>query len=146
MDKKITNLPSGWTYTDGTQMVIKKEYDKYTIEQVEIKTEDGKISKIEVIVDEINILASSISKNKNQNYGMYTNYSVDIDGNSTNNDWKIFYADKNGNVFLIADYYLPYDKLDNSIIEKNGMLPFDTYSIEWDEEVLNTLNYISIEC
>lgn len=42
-----------------------------------------------------------ISKN---NYGDYVNYPIDLnkDGNTTN-DWKIFYKDNNGYVYLIAN-------------------------------------------
>ena len=46
-------------------------------------------------------LASQITTNKAENYGLYTNYPVDIDGDSTDNDWQIFYTDGT-NVFLKA--------------------------------------------
>ena len=42
------------------------------------------------------------------NYGDYVDYDVDIDGDESNNDWRIFYND-GVNVYLIADDYIEYN-------------------------------------
>ncbi len=52
-------------------------------------------------------LISNVAKDV-YNYGMYVDYPIDLsgDGNYTN-DWKIFYEDETGRVFLIAADYVP---------------------------------------
>ena len=46
------------------------------------------------------------------NYGDYIDYPVDLnDDGDTTNDWRIFYKDNSGNVFIIAADYLKNSKL-----------------------------------
>ncbi len=52
-------------------------------------------------------LISDLASNP-ENYGMYVDYPIKLSGNQdTINDWRIFYEDKTGRVFLIAADYVP---------------------------------------
>ena len=52
-------------------------------------------------------LLSNVAKDP-ENYGMYVDYPIDLSGDGdTINDWRIFYEDKTGRVFLIAADYAP---------------------------------------
>ena len=52
-------------------------------------------------------LLSNVAKDP-ENYGMYVDYPIDLSGDGdTINDWRIFYEDKTGRVFLIAADYVP---------------------------------------
>ncbi len=51
-------------------------------------------------------LISDLASNP-ENYGMYVDYPIDLDGDKNTSDWKIFYEDGTGRVFLIAADYVP---------------------------------------
>ena len=81
-------------------------------------------------------LAQRINKD---NYGDYTNYPVDIDGDNSTNDWRIFYNDGR-NVYLIADDYAKTN-IANSPIKKAMTLAgmtngtdSPTYGAYWSSE------------
>lgn len=71
------------------------------------------------------------------NYGDYLNYGIDLNGdNDTTNDWKIFYKDKNGEIFIIAAQCL-----DESIVPKEltGLRKYGNesgYEVRWDSDAL----------
>ena len=77
------------------------------------------------------------------NYGDYINYDVDLeidgdqDGDRTDiDDWRIFYKDKLGNIFIIASDYVPVSKL-----EGTGMTTTGTYQAYWN----SVPNYTEID-
>ncbi len=51
-------------------------------------------------------LISNVAKDP-ENYGMYVDYPIDLDGDESTSDWKIFYEDETERVFLIAADYVP---------------------------------------
>ena len=60
----------------------------------------------EVTINEKQLI-SNVAKDVD-NYGMYVDYPIDLSGDGdTTNDWKIFYEDDLGRVFLIAADYVP---------------------------------------
>ncbi len=65
------------------------------------------------------------------NYGEPVNYPVDIDGVTSDNDWKIFYKDNSGNVFIIADDYVQNTKSETArnLAGMNGT--YGTYCAYW---------------
>ena len=61
----------------------------------------------EVTINGKEKLLSDVASNP-ENYGMYVDYPIKLSGNEdTINDWRIFYEDKTGMVFLIAADYVP---------------------------------------
>ena len=90
----------------GTKLEIKKEYTNSSIEQVEIKTEDGKVTKVEVNVTQLGngggaggAGTSITTAITNENIGDYIDLGNDIvdfkETGSTKDDWRIFYVQKN---------------------------------------------------
>lgn len=115
------------------ELISKEEYGGYSIKGSKIfngilseKTEPG------------STLAEKITSS---NYGDYINYNVDlsIDGNQNGDttdidDWRIFYKDEDGNVFIIASDYVPTtNELLNEAINKIGIFQgvTGTYNIRW---------------
>lgn len=91
--------------------------DTLKIEHVSSINEDEETSKTGILSEIITA----------KDYGKKINYSIDLDGNETTNDWKIFY--NNGtNVFIIASDYL-----DNSFVdeEKTGMTKSGNKCVRW---------------
>lgn len=77
-------------------------------------------------------LAEEISET---NYGDYINYNVDLgidgdqDGETTDvDDWRIFYKDNSGNVFIIAADYIPASKIGG----ETGMMTEGSYCAYWN--------------
>ena len=81
-----------------------------------------------------------IKNDKDDNYGLYIDYPIDIDGDVTNNDWKIFYSDDT-NVFIITDDYIPSSKIGASKITAAGLTTLEIYNVYWKYDDVDNLNY-----
>jgi hypothetical protein len=63
-------------------------------------------------------------------YSNDVDYDVDIDGNTSNYDWRIFYED-NEHIYLIASYYVP--NTHSAIPKSLSLITYSTYGIHWSD-------------
>lgn len=115
--------------TDENKGVVSKAQEAAQKAKDERENEEGVLGEINTEIDaELNggtteepeLLAGLISST---NYGDKTNYSINgID------DWRIFYENEDGRIFLIADY-LPVEKVE----ENMEMETAGTYQYFWTE-------------
>ena len=76
-------------------------------------------------------------------YGKYINYPIDTDGdNNPNNNWRIFYKDDNGNIFIKAADYLTEQKCDvlKEATDKAGMKQYNEYVYRWEKPAVYHCN------
>ena len=70
-------------------------------------------------------------------FGQYVDYEIDIDGDTTDYDWQIFYKEEDENspnygaTYIIPDYYVPYSKMTTSISNTGMSLYSGTYRVTW---------------
>ena len=70
-------------------------------------------------------------------FGQYVDYPIDIDGNTSDYDWQIFYKEDDetspnyGATYIIPDYYVRYDKMTTSMANAGMELRNGTYAIRW---------------
>ena len=125
MEKAIEELPENWTYVTGTDnKQIQREYTSNAIEQVEIKDEDGKLTKIEVTVTQLGngggaggaggTGTSITTAITNDNIGDYIDLGNTIVGTTaTDDDWRVLYVEDTNEdgvaekVHVILADYLP---------------------------------------
>ena len=134
LDKYFVDVPNKLPDNiNALEFTAKDEYGGYKINGSEIYSGT-------LIIEPNTTLGELISV---ENYGDYINYNVNlaIDGdqdgdNSDIDDWRIFYKDENGNVFIIASDYIPMsNEVLNNALNQIGMLDPEltgnTYGIRW---------------
>ena len=114
------------------ELIAKDEYGGYKIMGSEIYSGD--------LSEKIEPGSTLAEKITSINYGDYINYNVDLsidgdqDGDTTDiDDWRVFYKDENGNVFIIAADYVPTTNpiLDNALNQIGIINIGKTYPIRW---------------
>ena len=70
-------------------------------------------------------------------FGQYVDYEIDIDGNTNDYDWQIFYKEEEtsspnyGATYIIPDYYVPASKMATSLSNAGMSLYQGTYRVYW---------------
>lgn len=133
LQKYFSNIPEELPDSIvGIELIAKDEYGGYKIMGEEIYTGD--------LSEKIEPGATLAEKITVDNYGDYINYSVDLkidgdqDGDTTDvDDWRIFYKDETGNVFIISADYVPNTNtiLDNAVNQIGVIDIGNTYGIRW---------------
>ncbi len=138
---KEIQLPSGWEYVNSEKKSVQKTYTTNTTENITITdtTENSitvpiKIFNISVSNGTTGVLADVIEGKEYTEYGLYTNYSVNIDSIADDNDWQIFYSDDSNDVYLIADDYIPISKVKEGIVTVSTTEGYTKYGISIDSQ------------
>lgn len=71
------------------------------------------------------------------NYGDYVDYGIDLNGdNDFTNDWRIFYKDKNGEIFIIASQCIDATSVPTNLTGMNSERCETTYGVRWNADAL----------
>lgn len=80
---------------------------------------------------------SFVSQVTPANYGEEVNYSVDLDGDASTNDWVIFCEHRN-NVFLIAKDYIKNTLVPETTMKRTLITQYATYGVSFSDDHFST--------
>ena len=117
--------------TDLIENVTLTNEGQYTITATSIDGAENKSKEAIIQVTKKLGIGDMVSAS---NYGEAVDYPIDLDGNGNYDDWKIFYKNEDGRVFIIADDYVPNTNKELQDAQSLAKLsPKSTYGNYWSD-------------